>query len=135
MKFGQLAQEKGNIATVKRFADRMVADHTRLDDQMKSLAATKNIDLPTSVSIKDEASYKMLEVRGADSFDKAYIQDMIKDHRDDIAAFRKEADSGSDPDIKAWASQALPILREHLRLAENAAKELGISTSTSGGMR
>jgi putative membrane protein len=98
------------------------------------LAATKNISLPGSVGIKEEASYKLLQAKSGDSFDKSYIEDMLKDHRADIAAFQKEVDSGSDPDIKAFAAQALPTLRQHLRLAEKAAKELGI-TSTSGGMR
>ncbi len=135
VKFGELAQADGASSTVKQFGQRMVTDHTKLNDEVKNLAMKKNISLPTSVSIKDEASYKMLQARSGNSFDRSYIEDMVKDHKVDIAAFRKEADSGKDPDIKAWASQALPTLHEHLRLAENAAKELGISTSTTGGMR
>jgi putative membrane protein len=126
VKFGELAQKDGTSAAVKHFGERMVTDHTKLNDEAKSLAGRKNISLPTSVSMKDEASYKMLQAKSGESFDKAYIQDMIKDHKADIADFQKEADSGSDPDIKAWASQALPTLREHLKLAENAAKDLGI---------
>ncbi len=135
VKFGELAQSSGASSTVKRFGERMVTDHSRMNDEVKDLAARKNISLPTSVSVKDEASYKLLQARSGNSFDKAYIDDMLKDHREDIRAFQKEADSGSDPDIKALAAKALPTLREHLRLAENAARELGMSTSTGGGMR
>jgi putative membrane protein len=135
VKFGELAQKDGMSSTVKQFGQRMVLDHSKLNDQVKDLAATKNISLPTSVSIKDEASYKLLQAKSGSSFDKSYIEDMLKDHRADIAAFQKEADSGLDPDIKALASKALPTLQQHLRLAEKAAKELGLSMSTSGGMR
>jgi putative membrane protein len=134
VKFGELAQNDGTSSTVKQFGQRMVLDHTKMNGQVKDLAATKNISLPGSVGIKEEASYKLLQAKSGDSFDKSYIEDMLKDHRADIAAFQKEVDSGSDPDIKAFAAQALPTLRQHLRLAEKAAKELGI-TSTSGGMR
>jgi putative membrane protein len=133
VKFGELAQANGVSSTVKRFAQRMVEDHTKLNDEAKNLASTKNVSLPDSVSLKDEASYKLLQAKSGNSFDRSYIEDMIKDHKADIAEFRKEADSGTDADIKAWASQTLPKLREHLRLAENAAKELG--ASTTGGMR
>lgn len=134
VKFGELAQSSGTSSTVKRFGERMVNDHSKMNQEVQSLAAQKNISLPTSVSIKDEASYKLLQARSGNSFDKAYIQDMVKDHRADIAEFQKEADNGTDADIKALASKALPTLREHLRLAENVARELG-GASTTGGMR
>jgi putative membrane protein len=130
VKLGELAQANGVSATVKHFGERMVADHSKMGDQVKTLAASKNIDLPTSVTIMQEASYKLLKAKTGDSFDKAYISAMIKDHKADIAAFQKEADSGSDPDVKALASQALPTLHEHLRMAEDAARELGISPTT-----
>jgi putative membrane protein len=130
VKLGQLAQTNGMSNTVKQFGERMATDHTKMGDQVKSLADSKNISLPTSVTVKDEASYKLMEIKHGDAFDKAYISAMIKDHRADIAMFQKEINTGSDPDIKTLASQALPTLHEHLKLAEDAARELGISTAT-----
>jgi putative membrane protein len=127
VKFGELAQNSGTSSAVKRFGERMVTDHTRMNEEVQNLAAQKNISLPTSVSVKDEASYKLLQARSGASFDKAYVRDMIKDHKADIAEFEKEANTGSDPDIKTLASKALPTLLEHLRLAENAAKDLGMA--------
>lgn len=61
-----------------------------------------------------------------EEFDKSYISSMVKDHEDDIAAFQKEANNGGDADVKALASKALPTLQEHLRMAQDIARELGV---------
>lgn len=132
IKLGQLAQQNGSNATVKQFGERMVTDHSKLNDQAKELAEKKGITLPTGVSQKDEATYQGLSAKTGNDFDKAYITGMIKDHEMDIAEFQKEAQSATDPDIKSFASDALPTLRQHLQLARNAAKQLGISTSPTG---
>ena len=135
VQLGQLAQQNGSSSVVKQFGEQMVTDHTKLDDQVKSLAAQKGVTLPTSPSAKDKALYKTLSAKTGNAFDKAYISAMIKDHKADIAEFQKVSQSASDPDVKALASSALPTLQEHLQLAEKAAKAVGLSTSTTGGMR
>ena len=129
---GQLAQRNGSNQTVKQFGQRMVTDHTNLLEQAKSIAAAKGITPPTAPSAKDQATYRTLAAKTGTAFDKAYITDMINDHAQDISHFEQEVNSGADPDIRALASKALPTLQEHLRLAENAARQLGISTTPGG---
>ena len=135
VQLGQLAEKNGSSEAVKQFGRRMVTDHTRMGDEVKSLAATKNVTLPATLNSKDQALYKSLSAKTGSDFDRAYITAMVKDHNHDIAAFQQEANSGSDPDIKSIAARALPTLQEHLRLAEDAAKQLGITTSTGPGLR
>jgi predicted outer membrane protein len=132
IQLGQLAQQNASSQTVKQFGHRMVADHTSLLEQAKSLASAKGIGLPTSPSAKDETTYQSLKAKTGAAFDKAYISDMLSDHRQDIAKFQTEAKSGADADIRALASKALPTLQEHLRLAEHAARQLGIPVGTGG---
>src|SRR6185437_7571900 len=132
IQMGQLAQQNGSNASVKQYGERMVTDHSKLNDEAKELAEKKGITLPTTVTQKDQATYQDLSSKTGNDFDKAYITEMIKDHQTDIAEFQKEARSAMDPDIKSLASKALPTLREHLQLARNAAKQLGISTSPTG---
>lgn len=129
VQFGQLAQTNGSNSAVKNFGERMVTDHSKLDDQAKPLAARKKITLPTSLNFKDQSMYNQFVAKTGADFDRAYITAMIKDHKADIAEFQKEANSGGDADIKAFAQQALPTLREHLKLAQDAAKSLGMSTT------
>jgi putative membrane protein len=126
IQMGQLAQKNASSDAAKQFGRRMITDHTKLLDDLKGVAATKGVNLPTSLSAKQKATYNRLSAKTGDEFDRDYISTMIKDHMEDIAEFRKESDSGTDPDVKSLASQALPILQEHLRMAQGAAKQLGI---------
>jgi putative membrane protein len=72
-------------------------------------------------------TYERLSHKTGTDFDKAYIEDMVKDHKSDIAAFEKEVNSGSDSEAKAVAQKALPIIREHLRMAQQIAGQLGVA--------
>ncbi len=135
VELGQLAEKNASNSSVKQFGQRMVTDHSKANEQAKSLAAQKSITLPASMNSTDQSLYRSLSSKTGSDFDKAYITAMIKDHHEDIAEFQHEANSGTDPDIKAWAAKTLPTLQEHLRMAESCAKQLGISTSPTGGDR
>ncbi|MBZ5602132.1 MAG: DUF4142 domain-containing protein [Acidobacteriia bacterium] len=135
VQLGQLAQKNASNSSVQQFGQRMATDHAKANEQLKSLAAQKGITLPSGMDSKDQSLYRSLSSKTGKDFDKAYITAMIKDHNEDIAEFQHEANSGTDPDIKAWAAKTLPTLQEHLRLAESCAKQLGISTTPTGGDR
>ncbi|HEX3895507.1 MAG TPA: DUF4142 domain-containing protein [Rudaea sp.] len=111
---GQLAAQKGTDPQVRMFGQRMVTDHSKANDELKSVAAKDNITLPAEPGLKHKTTASKLgNMSGAD-FDKAYTQEMIKDHEEDVALFKKEAQSGSNPDMKAFAQKTLPTLQEHL---------------------
>jgi putative membrane protein len=129
---GQLAQKSGSSDVVKRFGTRMVTDHSSMEQHIRQVATAKGISLAAALSSKDQATYQSLSAKTGGAFDRAYITGMIHDHVHDISAFEQEANSGTDPDIRALASKALPTLQEHLRLAEDAARQLGIPTNPSG---
>lgn len=124
VKLGEMAQQNASSEHVKSFAKRMVDDHTKLNRQLRTLASHKSVTLPSDISIKQEASNKLLSRKNGESFDKSYMAAMIRDHKDDIQAFQKEASSGTDPDARAYASKALPMLREHLRMAGKVEQEV-----------
>jgi putative membrane protein len=127
IEMGTLAEKDASNAAVKQFGERMVTDHSKLGEEARKVATKTSIVLPSGPGSMDHAEYTRLAAKTGTDFDKAYITEMIKDHQHDIAAFEKEANSGSNADIKSFASQALPTLREHLRMAESAAKQIGIS--------
>jgi putative membrane protein len=113
---GKLVADKGSNAKVKDFAQRMVTDHGKANDELKGLAAKKNIVLPSAMSAKHQATFDRLSKLSGAALDRAYVADMLADHQKDVAAFRKEAQMGKDEDIKAWAKSTLPTLEEHLKL-------------------
>ncbi len=119
VKMGQLATQNAQSQAVKDFGQKMVDDHTKANDELKGLAGQKSVTLPTDLDAKDQATYDRLSKLNGAAFDKAYMRDMVMDHRKDIADFQHEANNGRDPDVKAWASKTLPTLQEHLRIAQD----------------
>jgi putative membrane protein len=114
---GKLAAQKGLDPAVKEFGQKMVTDHTAANDQLKSLADSKQILLPPSLSPDENAALGKLEGLTGTDFDKAYSQMMVKDHVEDISEFEKEVKKGQDAEVKAFAENTLPTLRHHLMLA------------------
>ena len=98
----------------------MVTDHTKANNELKALAASRAIDLPASLSTEGQAHYDRLSKLTGASFDKAYTSLMVQDHQKDIAKFKAEASSGTDKELRSWASQTLPILEHHLMMSKEA---------------
>ncbi len=119
VELGQLANEKASSDDVKQFGQRMVDDHSKANEKLKQLAASKGVDLPQAVSAKDKATKARLSKLSGDQFDKAYMADMVQDHKKDVAEFQKESRSAKDPDVKVFASDTLPTLQDHLKHAES----------------
>jgi len=118
VELGRLAQSQGSSADVKQFGTRMVTDHSKANDELMQIASRKGITLPTSLDAKQQATRDKLAKLSGAAFDKAYMDDMVKDHREDVSEFRKESESGQDADVKAFAGKTLPTLEEHLKMAE-----------------
>jgi putative membrane protein len=119
VELGRLAAEKASSSEVKQFGQRMVADHSKANDQLKQIAANKGLTLPTQPSPKNRAKQERLSKLSGDAFDKAYMADMLKDHKEDVADFEKESTAGKDPEIRQFAAEALPTLQDHLKQAQS----------------
>jgi putative membrane protein len=116
---GHVANTQGNSDVVKQFGKQMATDHAKAGASLVSAAGADGLTLPPSASPKQQATEaKMKALQGA-KFDKAYADAMVKDHRDTIALFEREAKSGSSAHVKAFAQETLPTLNEHLKMAED----------------
>jgi len=98
----------------KGFADEMIKDHTAAAEQVKALAATKNVTLPTAISDDHRKDIDDLSKKKGSDFEKAYINMMVDDHQKVVDKFKDASDKCKDPDIKALASKLLPTLQAHL---------------------
>lgn len=115
---GKVAESHGQSAAVKAFGKRMVADHSKAGDELKQVATKSGAKLPSSPSTEQQEAGRRLEgMKGAD-FDRAYAEQMVKDHQEAVALFQSEASSGGDADLKSFAQKTLPTLQEHLRMAQ-----------------
>lgn len=130
---GKLAQEKGNSADVKQFGERMVTDHTKLNEQMQPVAQQMGITVsPDQIPAKDKALEAKLQALSGDAFDKAYIRAMVKDHSQDVKQFQHEAASAKDPALKQAVEQGLPVIQEHLQIAQQMAQAHNVKVSGGG---
>ena len=113
---GKLAEKQGKSADVKRIGARMVADHTKANKELTELANRKGVKF-------DTRGVRAQNIGAAD-FDRQYLKLLELDHKNDIAEFQKEAKSGDDRDVKAWAAKTLPTLQEHLAMVQNAERKV-----------
>jgi putative membrane protein len=131
VELGNLAQQKASSEEVKSFGKRMVDDHSKANDELKTLAQSKNITLANDLTAKDKALKDRLDKLSGAAFDRAYMQAMVQDHKKDVNEFRHESTSAQDPDVKQFAAKTLPTLEDHLKMAQDANKAVGTSGSMS----
>ncbi len=122
VKLSQLALQKADNQDVKQFAQRMIDDHTKMNQQVSDMASQKNITLPDTPSRAQQAEYNKLSKLSGKKFDKEFMSYNVKDHTKDVRDFRKQAAQGTDPDVKQMAAQAVPELQGHLQMARNVDK-------------
>ena len=127
VELGKLAAEKASSDQVKKFGQRMADDHSKANDELKTLAQSKHITLPSEIGAEEKALRDRLMKLSGPAFDQAYMKAMVSDHVKDVNEFKVESKSGKDPEVKAWAAKTLPTLEEHLKLARSANGAVGTS--------
>lgn len=118
VQLGQLAQQKGTTPEVKQFGQRMVTDHGQANQELQDIAQEAELQLPTEPDKQSMATIQRLRGTSGSAFDEAYVKNMLQDHQHDVADFRKEAQGGSDPALKAFAQKYLPVLQQHLQMVQ-----------------
>jgi putative membrane protein len=121
VQMGNLALQNAQSADVKAFAQRMVTDHGTSNAELAQLATVKGLALPTELAGKHQQGLEHLRGLSGAEFDKAYMQHMVGDHNEAVTLFQNGSTNSSDSDIKAFATKNLPILQEHLRMAQEIA--------------
>lgn len=124
VQLGKIAQERASRSQVKEFGRRMQTDHTKANDELKKIAAKKDIKLPSQLEGKQKNTVDKLSKLKGDEFDRSYMGIMVDDHKEDIEKFEKQADKGQDSDLKKFAQNQLPVLKKHLELAEQTRKQV-----------
>jgi putative membrane protein len=116
----QVAEANSQSPDVKSFAQRMIADHGKADNQLKDIAASKGITVPTDMDTRQRAMIARLRGMHGSAFDAAYAKAMQQDHTKAVAMFKRAAQNMHlDSDVRDFAQQTLPTLSDHLQLANN----------------
>ncbi|MDT7778100.1 MAG: putative rane protein [Acidobacteriota bacterium] len=129
VELGKLAAQKGASDEVRQFGQHMVDDHSKANADLMQVASGKSMTLPTALSPKMQMEMQKLSAMSGEKFDKEYVKMMVKDHKEDVAAFQKEASGGMDADIKSFATRTLPTLQEHLRMIQRISDKMMLRKS------
>ena len=124
VKLGDIAQQKGANQKVKDFGSMMVHDHSAANEQLKTLAAQRNVTIPADVSDESKKDIDDLAKKSGRDFDKAYINAMVKKHEGTIDMFEKAAGKSNDAEVKTFINNTLPKVKEHLDSAKVIQKAL-----------
>lgn len=116
IELSKLAQTKAQNAEVKKFAAMMVADHTKAGSELKALGAKKDFKPAMELDSAHKSMLEKLKGLSGMDFDKEYVEAMVDDHEDAVDLFKSQAESGKDPELKAFAAKTLPKLEEHLKM-------------------
>ena len=129
----KLALSKSGDANVKMFATKMVKDHTMLIQSMKPFAMKMGVKEPTGPSVIDKARYEELKLKSGTSFDRAYVEAMVKDHNADLKKFMDEEQKTTNADLKAAVAKGEKVIRQHTEMIDGIAQKGGIEVPPMPG--
>jgi putative membrane protein len=126
IQLGQLADAKASDPRVKHFGERMVTDHSKADDQLKNIAGSQHISLPTELDPPHKNMKAALSIQSGSEFDKNYMRTMVQEHLKTLKKFQREAASSQDPSIKQFTMNSIPVIQSHLNAARQIESQIGI---------
>ena len=124
VRLGELAQQQAKSTEVKDFGQRMVDDHGQANDKLTQIAEQKGIELPQDLSEDAQATYEELQQKSGAEFDESYMDGMVGDHEDAVAAFEDYVENAKDPELRSFAEETLPTLKEHLEQAKQTQEQV-----------
>jgi putative membrane protein len=117
IELGKVAQQNASSAEVKKFGQRMVDDHSKIQQELETIGQKLGAQVPTAPSGSYEKAIKDLSKKTGARFDQDYAKDMVKGHEKAVSLFEKQSKKADSEDLRQFASKTLPILQEHLKLA------------------
>jgi len=119
---GKLAASRAANPRVREFGQQMIDDHSKANSDLQSVGASNGIRVPGGLGPEERRTFNRLsKLRGA-AFDRAYVADMVEDHKKDVAEFRRESRVGRHPEVKSFAARTLPVLQHHLMMIQDIAR-------------
>ncbi len=122
VKVAELGVKKAGSPNLKAFAEMLVTDHTKANEEVTALAKTKGVELSTVIEPNHASTYQKLEQYSGTDFDKELLAVLVSDHKKCISTYEAAAKDSKDMEVKAWAEKMLPTLRTHLDKAKELSK-------------
>ena len=108
------AAAKSDDQAVRDFGNQMVDEHSKMNDELAGIAKQKGINPPSSADLGSQAKNALLNMLPGKTFDKQYVSSQLNDHQETLQLMQNEAQSGQDPDLKAFAQKSAPVIQKHI---------------------
>jgi putative membrane protein len=131
VRLGQLAQSKASNAAVKQFGQRMVNDHTKIEQDLSSMVSANGIALNPTLTSDQNDKINSLQNLSGPQFDQAYITLMVQGHQNDVAQFENQSQNSDSPQVRDFAARSLPVLQQHLSYAQQVARQINLVVATT----
>ena len=125
VEMGKLAGAKASSPDVKKFAEQMVSDHTKANEELEKIATGKSLKVPTALDAEHKAKLETLSKKTGAEFDKAYMQAQVSGHEKMQQLLSDEAKNSKDADLKTFAEKTLPTVKEHYQMATELQAKVG----------
>jgi putative membrane protein len=125
VEMAKLAGDRALSSDVKKFAEKMVTDHTKADEELEKIASGKSLKFPHALDADHKAKLEMLNKKSGTEFDRAYVQAQVAGHEKMRQLLDHEAKNGKDADLKAFAEKTLPTVEEHHQMAKELNAKIG----------
>lgn len=119
IEMGQMARDKKPRQAVAQFARRMIDDHTKANRQLGEILVKQQITMPAEPDRAHRQAAERLAKLSGEEFERAYMRQMVQDHQKSVTLFERQARDGQDAQLRRFAENSLPALREHLEMAQD----------------
>ena len=112
----RLALEKAQNAELKSFAQRMIDDHGKANQELEQIVSNQGIKVdepPTKLDPKHQTQLDKLRAANGGQFDKLYLQMQQGAHNEAVTLFSKYVKGGDNAALKSFAQETLPTLEDH----------------------
>jgi putative membrane protein len=129
IRLGQAAQSKASNSAVKQFGQRMIDDHTRMQNQLTAVVNNSGVTYTPAMESPHAQQVSRIEQLSGSEFDRAYMQAMIQGHQDDVNQFQTQSQSSNSTQIRNLTTSSLPVLQQHLSLAIQVGNQVDVDTT------
>jgi putative membrane protein len=131
VRLGQVAQTRATDPAVKNFGQRMISDHSSLQQQLTTMTSTNGITVSPTLDAQQQQDISRLQALSGPEFDRAYLELMIQDHQNDVNHFQNEARSNHSAPVQNLITTSQPVLQQHLSLAQQVGRQLNVVVATA----
>jgi putative membrane protein len=110
----KVAEQQATTSKIKDFAAMMITDHSAAGDKLAAIAKAKGISLPTGPDTMQQNMISDISKKTGKAFDKAYVNQMVKDHEATLKLFEKHLSMIKDTSLKAFDANTTPVIQHHL---------------------